>query len=218
MLGREYARQIEGRCVIFPAFRSAKTVLMPEMAGTSGGKTPNSGVINGTMPGNMRLTIGSGSTAGWPIITLTTANNRLTAVIDNTGNLVATQNITIDLNNRTAYNGNLANGDIVIASATLGITNPVGLRRHDLILTQNSEGAGTLMAISAMAQSNQELINGNVPVLPPQSYGPITLRTQPVTLNDTLASLNVALSLQIAAGGSVTIDYGDLTLDAVVAL
>jgi hypothetical protein len=148
-------------------------------------------------------------------VSLTTLNNRLYIAVDNTGG-VACQ-VTLGLNSGTSMLGNLANGDVVVASGTISVTNPVGLRKHDLIMTQNFSGVGTLMAISAMAQSNQELINGNVAVLPPFSYGPLTLRTQPVTLNDTLASINVQLDTLWAAGGSGTIDVGDLTLDAVVA-
>lgn len=214
-LGYDYARrQLPGQLTLLSAFRSAKTVLMPEMAGTSGGKTANTGIINGTVPGNMRVI----NLAGSPTVNLTTANNRLTMAIDNTAQLTSAT-VTLDLNSRTAYLGSLALNDVIVSSATISVTNPVGLLGHDLYLSQNfDDGVGaTRIDVSAMAQSNQELINGNAPKFSPASYGPITLRTQPFTIASALTSLNTRLTIILAAGGSVTVDFGDLTLDAVVA-
>jgi hypothetical protein len=213
-LGKDYAQQLEGRVWIIPGYRPVKTVLMPEMAGTSGGKTPNTGVINGTVPGNMRAI----NLAGSPTVTLVTQNNRLYATIDNSAQ-ASSATFTVDLNSRTAYIGNLALNDVITASATLNVTNPVGLRAHDMYLSQNfDDGVGaTRIDVSAMAQSNQELINGNSAQLPPHSYGQITLRTQPFTIASALTNLNVRFTFIVAAFGSVTVDIGDLTVDAVVA-
>lgn len=212
-LGQSYAQQLRNTLNVLPAYRPTKTVLLPEMAGTSGSAVPNNGVITGTVPGNMRVTIGTGSTSGWPKVALTTANNRLTLNIDNSGGLVAAS-VIVGFNSGTSYLGTLANGDTVIASCTINVSNPVLLKMHDLIFSQNFSGVGTLAAISAMAQSQQEISSGLV-TFPPTSYGRLSLSTQPFTLNDTLASVNLQFSTLWGAGGSGTIDLGDLAYDAV---
>lgn len=194
------------------AFRTVTTFMLPEITGTGGTKTASTGTINGAVATGYNIQIATNAT-GVVITAEVLPGGRQRMRIQN-GNAAASV-CRFQLASFTDYLTGLASGDIVRAGCVVEVIEQSGLYRHDFSVQQNP--SGTVYNILSMQKSGREDGSGDSFPLFPEA--PYSLQLRPHgALTATPTSLNVALSVEVAPGGDVTMDISALTLSEIVAI
>jgi hypothetical protein len=196
------------------AYRVTKTILMMDFTGSAGTKTPGSGTINGNVATSLALTIA----AGTGVVTASVADNKQRLVIDNSAG-GATCTVQLNFSNTTAWNGTLANGDVVQSYTKIECASQTGMRRCNPTFIQNP--AGTPVTVDGLSRSTQELVDSGaqgvaLPLFPPSFSG--IFPTRPFTLNAVIASINIAVTIEVAAGGSADVQISGYEINGQVAV
>jgi len=191
------------------AFRPTKNVTLPDFSGAGGTKTPNSGTILGNVASNFVLVIASGTS----VVTASVADGKQTLVIDNTAG-GATSAIQLKLVNPAGYLGSLANGDTVIAFTKIEVTSQSNMRRCNFVNMLNPSGSPVNNVF--LGRSSVENSGGVVPNFPPAFSGIYV--TDPFTFGAAPASVDVPVTIEVAAGGIATVSISGLGYNAVAAV
>jgi hypothetical protein len=197
-----------------PAYKIAKNVTLMDFSGTGGSKTAGSGTINGNVATNLALTIAAGS----GVVTASVAASKQRLVIDNSAG-GTTCTVQLNFSNTASWNGTLANADTVVAFAKVECASQSLMRRCNPTFIQNP--AGTPVTVDALSRSAQELADsGNqgqvLPLFPPAFSG--AFYTQPFALNAVIASINLAVTIEVAAGGSADVQISGYGYNALTAI
>lgn len=193
-------------------FRPSTVYALPEITGSGGTTTPSTGTINGTVATGYNVQIASNAT-GVVVTAEVLADGKQRMRIQN-GN-AASSVVRLNLASYTDYLTGLASGDLVQASCLLEVVAASGLYRHDLSVQQNPSGSA--YNITSMLKSAAEDGSGDsFPVFPAAPYA---LELKPHgALTATPTSVNVAMSIEVAPGGDVTVDVSQITFREVIAV
>jgi hypothetical protein len=200
ILGASSGRTINSAGISFRSkYKNGGFFQLPQITGNGGTKSAGSGAINGDIATGYTATIVTNSSG--VTINASVADGKQRMEITN--NNAAASVIRFQYTASTSYLTGLAGGDVVMFSGTYDVIKSSGLMRTDVSFTQNPGGSPTV-TFSALQKSGQE-------ATPVFTTNPYRIKATAIgTLTATPTGAVVIFSIEVASGGTVTLDMSNM--------